>query len=785
MPKSLIIVESPAKTKTLKGFLGKDYVVEASMGHVRDLPANKIGVDVEQDFSLTYEPLKDRKDVLKRLSEAAKGTDTVYLASDPDREGEAIAWHIAQALKLKAERIKRIQFNEITRTAVEDALRHPRTINMDRVDAQQARRALDRLVGYKISPLLWKKVKKGTSAGRVQSVAVRLVCDRERDIQAFVPEEYWSITANLTPRTTKPMPFDAGLVQVEGKKAELKNQEQADAVLRQLDGAEWRVAKVKKSERQRRPTAPFITSTIQQEAARKLGFSSRRTMTVAQQLYEGIDLGSDGGTVGLITYMRTDSTRVAGEAQAETRQYILSTYGKEYAPEKFNAYKTKGSAQDAHEAIRPTSVFREPESIRARLSPDQFKLYRLIWLRFVASQMTPAVMDVVTADISAANCMFRATGSTIRFDGFLRVYTEGKDNPNQVDDDEKPPLPPLSDAQPLDLIKLIPKQHFTEPPPRFTEATLVKSLEEQGIGRPSTYASIISTIQDRGYVELQEKKFVPTELGFAVTDLLVKHFPEILDIGFTAGMEGRLDAVEEGKQDWVALLRDFYGPFAETLTKADSAMEKFVKETDILCPQCGEANLVERFGRFGKFYGCPRYPECKYILDPNKQGANGAAAVNADGTVAEAPPAVVSEITCPNCGRNLVEKTGRFGKFLACPGYPECKYIHKEAPKSIGVPCPECRKGELVERRSRMGVFYPCNRYPDCKFSLSGKPITDRPCPNCGGLLHEKAYKGRVTGIKCANKECGYTEAVAGEGEPEEEAAASTTPRAASRRKAA
>ncbi len=768
MAKSLIIVESPAKTKTLKGFLGRDYIVEASMGHVRDLPTSKIGVDVDHDFALTYVPLTDRKDVLKRLAEAAKGADTVYLASDPDREGEAIAWHIAQALKLRADRFKRIQFNEITKSAVDDALRNPRDIDQNRVDAQQARRALDRLVGYKISPLLWKKVKKGTSAGRVQSVAVRLICDRERAIQAFVPEEYWSLTATLTPRTSRQLPFDASLNQVDGKKADLKTREQTDAVLQGLEGAEWRVAKVKKSERQRRPTAPFITSTLQQEASRKLGFSSKRAMTVAQQLYEGIDLGKDGGTVGLITYMRTDSTRVAGEAQAEARQYILNTYGKEYAPERFNVYKTKNAAQDAHEAIRPTSVFRDPESIKGRLTSDQYRLYRLIWLRFLASQMTPAVMDVVTADIAAANCLFRATGSTIRFDGFLRVYTEGKDNPNQVDDDEKPPLPPLTDGQALDLIRLTPKQHFTEPPPRFTEATLVKGLEEEGIGRPSTYASIISTIQDRGYVELQDKKFVPTDLGFAVTDLLVKHFPDILDVRFTAGMEDRLDAVEEGKQDWVALMRDFYGPFEQTLSKAETSMEKVVKETDILCPQCGEANLVERFGRFGKFYGCPRYPECKYILDPSKQ--DGAKA-GEGGEGGETPAQVVSELTCPNCGRNLVEKMGRFGKFLACPGYPECKYIHKEAPKSIGVPCPECKKGELVERRSRMGVFYPCNRYPECKFSLPGRPITDRPCPQCGGLLHEKAYRGKVTGIKCANKECGYSEALPAGGDADAETA--------------
>ncbi len=582
MAKSLIIVESPAKTKTLKGFLGRDFQIEASMGHVRDLPPSKLGVDVEHDFEPSYVPIPERKDVLKKLADAAKGAETVYLASDPDREGEAIAWHIASALKLKNAR--RIQFNEITKTAVQEALRSPCTINQDLVDAQQARRVLDRLVGYKISPLLWKKVKKNLSAGRVQSVAVRLICDRERLIQAFVTEEYWSVTATLTPKEKK-QPFDAELREFAGKKLELKNQDDADRVMRDLEGAAYQVKKVKKSERQRRPYAPFITSTLQQEASRKLGFGARRAMTVAQQLYEGIDLGTDGGQVGLITYMRTDSTRVAAEAQADAKQYIVTHYGPQYAPERFNVYKSKGSAQDAHEAIRPTSVFREPDAIKGHLSPDQYKLYRLVWLRFVASQMKPALLDVVTADIDAARSAdvtsrmagvytFRATGSTIRFDGFLRVYTEGKDDARTVDDEERPPLPALSEGQLLDLLKLLPKQHFTEPPPRFSEATLVKALEEQGIGRPSTYASIIGTIQERGYVELAEKKFQPTELGFVVTDLLVKHFPDILDVQFTAGVEGKLDTIEEGKQDWVALMRDFYGPFEKTVAAAEEGMER-------------------------------------------------------------------------------------------------------------------------------------------------------------------------------------------------------------------
>ena len=747
MAKSLIIVESPAKTKTLKGFLGPNYTIEASMGHVRDLPKKGLGVDVENGFACTYEPLTDRKDVLGKLAAAAKGCDMIYLASDPDREGEAISWHIAQALKLPESRIQRIQFNEITKTAVQAALANPRRIDIDKVNAQQARRVLDRLIGYKISPLLNKKIKRGASAGRVQSVAVRLIADRERAIQAFIPVEYWSLTAKLSPEKTPKSSFDAALTQKAGVKLELKTGGETDQVLKDLDGASFSVAKVKKSERQRRPYAPFITSTLQQEASRKLGFTSKRAMQVAQSLYEGVDLGGEAGTVGLITYMRTDSTRVAEEAQASAKQYILEHYGPPYAPERYNFYKSKGAAQDAHEAIRPTYVSRDPESLASRLNSDQLRLYRLIWLRFVASQMTPAKMDVVQADIAAREYTFRASGSTIKFDGFLRVYTEGKDNPEQIDDDEKPPLPPLNEGQPLDLLSLLPKQHFTEPLPRFSEATLVKALEEDGIGRPSTYASIISTIQDREYVELLEKRFHPTELGFAVTDMLVQHFPQILDLQFTAGMETKLDSVEEGKQDWVQLLREFYGPLMEWVKAADATAEKVVKEIGRDCPLCGSP-LVEKFSRFGKFISCSNYPTCKHS---EKIGANGEAV--------EVAEPIVSEIPCPNCGKLLIERTGRYGKFLGCPGYPECKYIHKEggaAAVSTGVPCFVCKKGEFVEKRSRNGVFYSCNQYPKCKTAISGKPLTDRKCPQCKGLLHETGYKGKITGIKCAK--CDYKE---------------------------
>lgn len=513
MAKSLIIVESPAKTRTLRNFLGSDYEIEASMGHVRDLPKSKLGVDVENSFAPQYIPIQDRRAVIKKLKAAAKKADTVYLASDPDREGEAIAWHLSQALDLPD--AKRIRFNEITRSAVQEALQQANEINPGLVNAQQARRVLDRLVGYMLSPLLWRKIKRNLSAGRVQSVAVRLICDREREILAFVPVEYWSITASLTP-TEKEHLFNAKLISRAGDKLEIQNQQQADELLKALEGAEYIVSNVKKSQKKRNPAAPFITSTLQQEASRKLGFSARRTMTVAQQLYEGLELPGDGH-VGLITYMRTDSTRISKEAQEEARDYIKQQYGDSYMPEKPRQIKRKG-AQDAHEAIRPTSVHRHPDAIKPSLSSDQYRLYRLIWQRFLASQMSPAVFDVVTVDIAARDMIFRATGSTVKFQGFMKVYTEGKDDSAVVADEEQPPLPELSEGQKLDLRELIPEQHFTEPPPRFTEATLVKALEEKGIGRPSTYATIISTIQDRKYVELIEKKFRPTELGFIVTD---------------------------------------------------------------------------------------------------------------------------------------------------------------------------------------------------------------------------------------------------------------------------
>jgi DNA topoisomerase-1 len=694
MAKSLIIVESPTKIKTLKNFLGSEYNIEASMGHVRDLPEKKLGVDIENDFAPTYETTKDRADVMKRLTAASKGVTNIYFASDPDREGEAIAWHLAEALKIKNP--QRIQFNEITRQAVQQAIANPGSIDMDRVNAQQARRVLDRLVGYKLSPILWKKIQKGLSAGRVQSVAVRIICEREREIQAFVPEEYWSLTATLTPQAPeKRFPFTAKLHSRGGDRLELKSEETMDGILHDLEGARYDVADVKKREQRRNAAPPFITSTLQQEAARKLGFGNRRTMSVAQDLYEGIELG-ELGAVGLITYMRTDSVRVAAEAQVEAVKYIRERYdadpkkapGYTYAPETSKQFKTKGSAQDAHEAIRPTSVYRDPDQIARFLSSDQLRLYRIIWQRFVASQMMPAVMDVTTAEIAAsqgnvagAPYMFRSTGSVVKFDGFMRVYTEGKDT-EEVTDEEQPPLPPLAKEQPLDLLGMEPKQHFTEPPPRYTEATIVKALDEQGIGRPSTWSSIIQTIRDREYVELTEKRFYPTELGFKVNDSLVKHFPSVMDLKFTADMEHKLDEVEEGKSDWVTLLHEFYDPFSLQLSAAATEMESLKAapvETDFHCPNTGAVMLL-RQSRYGAFLGCSDYPKCKKILKLNEEEQPAEGLDFLCGLLPQPEKAPVDPTTlpgatehvCPDGKGVMIQRVGRRGPFLGCSSYPKC-----------------------------------------------------------------------------------------------------------------
>lgn len=686
MAKTLVVVESPAKAKTIEKFLGKNYTVKASMGHLRDLPKSQFGIDIENDFSPKYINIRGKGDIIKTLKTAAKAVDKVYLASDPDREGEAIAWHLAYLLNIAPEKPCRIVFNEITKTAIQNAVKHPRPINFDRVDAQQARRLLDRIVGYQLSPLLWRKVRKGLSAGRVQSVAVKMICDREKAILAFVSEEYWTIVAKLRAKPKTAL-FDANLLSIDGKKAALADEAQANQAKAELEKAEYRVTEVKQRERRRNPAPPFITSSLQQEASRKLGFTSRKTMMVAQQLYEGLEIGKSG-PVGLITYMRTDSTRLAESAQQEAREYISGKFGPEYHPDKPPVYSTKKS-QDAHEAIRPTSVEFTPDTLVNSLSKDQLRLYSLIWERFIASQMTPAVYDTITAEISAGRYGLRATGSQLKFKGFMAVYIEGKD---EAENDKDVNLPDLQAGQILKLHKILPAQHFTEPPPRYTEASLVKTLEEKGIGRPSTYSPIIETIQDRGYVVRVDKKFQPTELGFVVVDLLQEYFQTVVDAEFTAAMEDKLDEIAEGKTSRIELLANFYPPFAETLAHADE--------------QIGQVEL----------------------------------------------PVEVSEVKCENCGRFMVVKQGRYGKFLACPGFPECRNT-KPLLKDTGIKCPKC-EGNIVERRTkRSRLFHGCQNYPECDFVTWDIPLKDA-CQTCGGLMLRHNYKNGRFITYCNNEKC-------------------------------
>lgn len=744
MAKNLVIVESPTKVKTLKGFLGANFTIMGSQGHVRDLPKSGLAVDIEHDFEPRYELLENRKHIIQQLKSAAQDAEMVYLASDPDREGEAIAWHIREALKLKKSR--RIEFNEITKTAVQRALEHPRDIDMDRVQAQQARRVLDRIIGYQLSPLLARKISKGLSAGRVQSVAVRLICEREREIQAFKQEEYWSITALLSP-LNETLQFPAKLLTQDGKKLAIENEEQATGLVTALRPLAYRVAGVKRQEKRRFAAAPFITSTLQQEASKQLRFSASRTMRVAQDLYEGIALGG-GAAVGLITYMRTDSVTIAQEAQEAARDLIEKRYGADFVPETPPKYKNRKSAQEAHEAVRPSDVNILPEQIESFLSPDQFKLYRLIWQRFVASQMKPAVLDVTTVDIEAGDKArdgvvfgLRASGSVIKFAGFLSVYEEAKDEDKEDEteaDDENTErrLPPLEAGQPLDLRDILPKQHFTQPPPRYTEATLVRALEENGIGRPSTYAQILTTIQDRGYVEQDQRRFKPTELGFIVNDKLVQHFPKVVDVQFTAGVEEKLDEVEEGKQNWVKLLRDFYDPFSQDLAQAQTDMEKVGPvETDFDCPTCGRKLLLRR-GRFGEFFSCSGYPECKTALNVGPEGQP---------VEREAKPVIEvpgldpdATRTCEKCGKPMAIRSSRRGAFWGCTGYPKCKNIvaieGAEAPKPVveesEFACPNCGK-PLAKRKGRFGPFLGCTGYPGCKTIVNldkeGNPRTQVP----------------------------------------------------------
>jgi len=751
MPKSLVIVESPAKAKTINKFLGRNYVVKASMGNIRDLPQKGLGVDVDNGFTPKYTTIRGKGKVVKELQTAAKSVDAIYLATDPDREGEAIGWHLAHILRNAKKPIYRVTFNEITKDAVTEAIKHPTEINQDLVDAQKTRRVLDRLVGYQISPILWRNIKGGLSAGRVQSVAVRLICEREAEIEAFVPQEYWSITAKL--KGEKTSPFEARLFRIGSKKADIQtygffiDEEKAKAIVEDAKDKQFTVKDVVRKERKRSPVPPFITSTLQQEAAGKLRFPAKKTMFIAQQLYEGLEIGGEG-SAGLITYMRTDSTRIADEALSSVRDFIKDTYGKEYLPTRAVHYKSKKGAQDAHEAIRPTYMDKPPEEIKQFLDNDQYKLYDIIWKRFVASQMKPAILDVTTVDISAGKYIFRATGSIIKFKGFMLVYMEGRDESDEDKEaDKEIILPELKVGEILALLNLLPKQHFTQPPPRYSERSLVKVLEEKGIGRPSTYAAIISTIQDREYVVKESRQFAPTEIGKMVNQALIKSFPNILDVQFTATMENTLDNVEDGKTDWVGVLQDFYTPFSKSLEAAPDTIYNAKKEmeevSEEVCEKCDKPMIV-KWGRYGKFLGCSGYPECSNIK-PYHGGE-------------EKPQDEPTDEVCDKCGKPMVIKTSRAGsKFLACTGYPECKNAKSI---SIGVDCPEpdC-DGYIAERRSKRGrVFYGCSKYPDCKFALWNKPIPKK-CPECGAsFLVEKTSKAKGQYIACANKECGYTE---------------------------
>ena len=814
MAKSLVVVESPAKAKTINKFLGKGFEVKASMGHVRDLPKRSLGVDLEHGFAPNYEVLPTRKKILDELKAAAKTATIVYLAADPDREGEAICWHLAEELPAKdRKKVRRVAFNEITRKAVEEAFRNPGDLDQKRIDAQQARRILDRLVGYKVSPLLWDKVRRGLSAGRVQSVALKLICDREREIRAFVAEEYW--TGRVLLEGAVPPIFPANLAKKNGKTIELGNETEAQTARADLEQATFRVQKVVSRERRRYPVPPFITSKLQQEAFKKLRFAVRKTMQVAQRLYEGIELG-DEGSVGLITYMRTDSTRVSQDALVAVREHIAAAYGADYVPEKPIVYRSKQDAQDAHEAIRPTEVAHEPNAVRRFLSKDEFALYKLIWDRFVASQMLPAVFDETVAEIEAGAYLLRARGSTLKFQGFLAVYYESPDDimPSRPKADgateEAEPeasaqaLPPLSEGEALACRKIEMDQHFTQPPPRFSEASLVKELEENGIGRPSTYASIMATIEAREYVEKREARLFPTELGFLVTDLLVKHFSDIMNVEYTAAMEKKLDAIEEGRDNLLNTLVQFWKKFAAALDRAQENMEhvKAMEEkTDEVCERCGSA-MVLKWGRYGKFLACSGYPTCKNTRQmPGTEGPD--ADVSADvakATCAKCGRAMVFkkgrfgpylacvgypecrstqrlvrgsdgklqveifapiDEKCPQCGQPLARRRGRFGVFVACGTYPTCKFIKKNEVKEIGVVCPDCGQGQLVERKGRWGrSFFGCRRYPECRFASQHLPVAE-VCPDCGrAYLLQKETRKQGKTIYCGNEACHYERAV-------------------------
>jgi DNA topoisomerase I len=746
LPKSLVIVESPAKAKTINKFLGKKFSVKASVGHVRDLPKSQLGVDEEHDFAPTYTVLKDKTKVVAELKKAAQAAKDVYLACDPDREGEAIAWHLAAVLPKKIT-LYRVLFNEITKNAIEKAIARPQAIDLNKVNAQQARRILDRIVGYKLSPLLWDKVRRGLSAGRVQSVALKMVCDRETEIEAFVPEEYWTFAARLA--AGEPPEFLARLARIDGKKARVATEQEARGIEAAVRQGRFRVGSVEKKESRRNPVPPFITSKLQQAAFARHRLPVRRTMQIAQGLYEGKDLGALG-TVGLITYMRTDSTRVAEEALTEVRAYIGKSYGADAVPDKPNFYRSKKNVQDAHEAIRPTSLEYSPEQVAPHLTRDELNVYRMIWERFVASQMKPAVFDVTDVAIENGAYEFRAQGRVLKSPGFLAAFGQTAFEDAEGEAEDGGMLPPLSSGDALDLRDLETKQNFTQPPPRYTEATLVKALEENGIGRPSTYATILATLQSRDYTYKDEGKFHPTALGRLVTDLLTKSFDDIIDEKYTASLEAQLDEIEEGQLDWIDALRQFARKFDKDLERARKQMVS-VKgaglATQEKCDKCG-GDMVIKFGRFGEFLACSNYPECKNTREMAKAGEPDAASI---------PP-------CERCGKEMVLKRGRFGPFLACSGYPDCRNIRKVGkaavpPKPTGVRCPRCAKGEVLERKSRRGkTFYGCNRYPDCDFALWNRPLPES-CPRCGApYVLEKTTKRDGTVVFCDREECDFKE---------------------------
>lgn len=756
LSKSLVVVESPTKIKTLKKFLGPDFEVAATVGHIKDLPVKELGISIEENFRPTYTTIKGKEKVIRALKSAAATVDDVYLAPDPDREGEAIAWHTAEVLKKRGRTFHRVLLHELTENGILSAMASPQELDKQKFESQQARRILDRLVGYQISPILWQKVQRGLSAGRVQSVTVRIICEREREIQAFEPEEYWSITAKLEGET--PPPFLAKLVKRHDKKLEIPDEETAQGILRDMDGASFMVDKVAKKTQVRNPLPPFTTSKLQQEAIRKLRFSAKKTMIVAQQLYEGLELGP-GEPMGLITYMRTDSTRVAQEAIHEARNLIEKEFGQDYLPAKGRQFKNTKKVQDAHEAVRPTSVFRRPEDIARYLSKDQLGLYELIWRRFVASQMKPALFDQTSVNIVAGPYLFRASGSVLRFRGYMALYTPA--NENQGPNNGKESLPPLSEGMGLKCLELEPKQHFTQPPPRFSEASLVKELEENGIGRPSTYAAILTTIREKGYVDLMKGFFRPTELGLIVNDLLIVSFPDILDIAFTARMEDNLDKINEGEIDAVAVLEDFYKPFRDEIERAAKEMRS-VKGNGLLldmsCPDCGQP-LAIKIGRNGPFLACSAYPKCNFTRNYSR---------NEKGQVEIERPKVdqPTDEVCEKCGSPMVQKQGRFGQFLACSSYPACKNTKSLGgstggqSQKTGVKCPEkgCG-GELVSRRSKRGkLFYGCNRYPNCTYALWDRPVP-QPCPECEApFVVERTTKREGRHLKCIDEACSYKE---------------------------